>query len=139
MPAAGVLVWLGVSGQATFGTGTGHSLLLAASGLAIALPVLLVGYSAPRVRPLTGELLSYLTPVLMLALGVLVLAERPAPGAWACFALVALALGVYTADAVLATRPETAERVANVPGQWWAVLRSRAKPAPQQVTVGSEH
>ncbi|MBB4674412.1 EamA family transporter RarD [Crossiella cryophila] len=120
LPAIGFLVWLGAQG--TFTTGlTGHDLLLMASGPITALPLLMFSIAARRVSMTTLGILQYLAPILQFAWGVLVLHEPMSPARWAGFALVWVAVMVFTVDGVLAAR---------------RVLRSRAEPAPQ-VTVGS--
>ncbi len=49
LPALGYLVWLGAQGESTFGAeGTGHALLLAATGIVTALPGLLRRRGDPR-------------------------------------------------------------------------------------------
>lgn len=109
LPAAGYLVWLGGTGQGTFGTGgVTHSLLLAASGLVTAGPLLLFGYSAVRIPLSTLGLLQYLTPTLQLLIGVLV-DHEPMPAArWVGFGLVWLALVVLSADTALGARRRSA-------------------------------
>lgn len=109
LPAAGYLVWLGATGQGTFGTGGPvHSLLLAGSGVVTAVPLLLFGYSAVRIPLSTLGLLQYLTPTLQLLIGVLI-DHEPMPSArWAGFGLVWLALVVLSADGALGARRRSA-------------------------------
>ncbi len=99
LPALGALVWLHASGQATFGTeGTVHALLLASTGVATAVPLLLFAAAASRIPLSTVGLLQYVTPSLQLLVGVAVLHEPMPPVRWVGFALVWLALAVLTAD-----------------------------------------
>lgn len=129
LPAIAFLVWLGAHGQGTFLTGdTGHDLLLIATGPVTAVPLLLFGVAARRISLTSLGILQYLAPILQFAWGVLVMQEPMSTGRWAGFALVWVALLVFSADALLAGR---AQRTA---GRW--PLRGR-KPAPQ-VTVGSD-
>jgi chloramphenicol-sensitive protein RarD len=75
-----------------------HPLLLASTGVVTAVPLLLFAAAARRVPLTTTGLLQYVTPVLQLALGVLVLGERMPASRWAGFALVWVALVLLTVD-----------------------------------------
>ena len=99
--AFGFLVWLGATGRAHFlGEGVGHVLLLASTGVVTAVPLLCFGAAAIRVPMTTLGLLQYLAPVLQFALGVTVLHEAMTPMRWAGFALVWVALVIFTFDAL---------------------------------------
>ncbi|MEU1459968.1 EamA family transporter RarD [Streptomyces sp. NPDC005727] len=105
VPALGYLIWLGVHGGSTFTTGgTGHSLLLASTGVVTALPLVCFGAAAIRVPLSTLGLLQYLAPVFQFLLGILYFHEAMPPERWAGFALVWLALTLLTWDALRATR-----------------------------------
>ena len=112
--AVGGLVWLGVRGQSTFLVeGPGLALLLAASGVLTALPLLLFAGAARRVPLSTIGLLQYITPVMQLLIGVLVFGEPMPPLRLAGFALVWVALAVFTVDGLRsAGRTRSAARVA---------------------------
>lgn len=101
LPAALVLAWLESTGQGHF---TAHppwqGLLLASAGIATVVPLLLFAASARRMPLSSLGLLQYLTPVLQLLCGVLLLGEHMPPARWAGFALVWAALVVLTADTV---------------------------------------
>lgn len=75
-----------------------QGLLLASTGIATVVPLLLFASSARRVPLSTLGLMQYLTPVLQLLCGVLILGEQMALARWFGFALVWLALAVLTAD-----------------------------------------
>ncbi|WP_211318822.1 EamA family transporter RarD [Nocardioides silvaticus] len=95
------LIWLGSSGDAHFASeGVGHVLLLMLSGIVTAVPLLLFGGAATRMTMTSLGLLQYLAPILQFALGVTVLGEHMPPGRWIGFALVWLALSVFTWDAI---------------------------------------
>ena len=95
------LVWLGSTGAGHFtGEGAGHVALLVASGVVTAVPLLCFGAAATRVSMTTLGLLQYLAPVLQFLLGITVLGEHMPPGRWVGFALVWLALAVFTFEAV---------------------------------------
>ncbi|MGC4804822.1 EamA family transporter RarD [Micromonospora sp. DT233] len=101
LPALGYLGWLAASGDATFGhVSTGHTVLLVLSGAATAIPLLFFAGAANRLPLTTLGMLQYVAPILQLACGVLILHEPMPPARLAGFALVWLALVVFTADAV---------------------------------------
>ncbi len=102
------LVLLGVlhgTGRGTAGSeGTGHLLLLVASGIATAVPLLLFAAAARRIPLSTIGLLQYVTPLMQLALGVFVFHEPMPPARLAGFAIVWAALAVFTVDGLRAAR-----------------------------------
>jgi chloramphenicol-sensitive protein RarD len=103
--AVGYLLVLGATGNGTFTTeGTGHALLLAGAGITTAVPLMLFGAAAIRI-PLTmvGQL-QYIAPVIQFLIGVLVRHEPMPAGRLAGFALVWVALVVFSADAVRGAR-----------------------------------
>ncbi|MBD5786720.1 EamA family transporter RarD [Cellulosimicrobium terreum] len=100
------LVWLGATGAGTFSLADepAHALLLASSGLVTALPLLMFSAAARRIPLSLVGMLQYLAPVLQLLCGLLVFHEPMPPARWVGFALVWLALGVLSADALRTTR-----------------------------------
>jgi chloramphenicol-sensitive protein RarD len=101
VPAAVYLGWLQAEGTATFASaGLGHALLLATTGVITAVPLLLFAGAANRLPLSTLGLVQYLTPVLQFLLGILLFGETMPPARWAGFALVWLALAVFTVEAV---------------------------------------
>ncbi|MBT2543146.1 EamA family transporter RarD [Streptomyces sp. ISL-44] len=105
LPALGYLLWLGAQGQSTFTSqGTGHSLLLASTGLVTAIPLVLFGAAAIRVPLSTLGLLQYMAPVFQFGLGVLYFHEAMPPERWAGFSLVWAALALLTWDALRRAR-----------------------------------
>ncbi|MFN8195645.1 MAG: EamA family transporter RarD [Nocardioidaceae bacterium] len=101
-PVAAVYVlFLASRGDLTFATGgTGHALLLASTGVATAVPLVMFGAAAVRLPLVTVGLLQYLAPVFQFAIGVLVFHEPMPTGRWVGFVLVWVALAVFTAEAV---------------------------------------
>jgi chloramphenicol-sensitive protein RarD len=98
--ALAYLIWIGASGDSHFlGHGTGHALLLALTGVVTAIPLLCFGAAAIRVPMTTLGLLQYLAPVLQFLLGVTVLDEHMSAMRWVGFALVWVALVVFTVEA----------------------------------------
>ncbi len=87
------------AGTGTFmAEGPGHALLLASSGAATAIPLLLFAAAARRVPLSTVGLLQYLTPLMQLSIGIFVYGEPMPAARLAGFAIVWLALAVFTVD-----------------------------------------
>jgi len=103
--AVGYLVVLQVTGQATFTDhGPGHVVLMILSGVFTAVPLLLFAAAAQRLPLVTMGLLFYLTPAMQLTWGVFV-GHEPMPLArWLGFALIWVALAVFSADALWRAR-----------------------------------
>ena len=108
LPAAGYLGWLVWHGQSSFGNvSPGHTTLLVVAGAATAIPLMLFAGAANRI-PLTGlGILQYIAPVLQFGTGVLIFHEPMPPARLAGFALVWLALIVFTVDALRHARRQS--------------------------------
>jgi chloramphenicol-sensitive protein RarD len=107
LPALGYLAWLTAAGRSTFtGVSAGHTVLLVAAGAVTAVPLLLFAAAANRV-PMTGlGTLQYIAPILQFFVGVVIEREPlPAPRLLG-FALVWLALVVFTWDGLRRRRTE---------------------------------
>jgi chloramphenicol-sensitive protein RarD len=99
--ALGYLAWLVSHDRSTFGSeGAGHALLLMSAGLVTALPLLCFGAAAIRVPLVTLGLLQYLAPILQFLLGVLWFHEDMSTGRWIGFALVWVALAIFTFESI---------------------------------------
>lgn len=110
-PALGYLLWLSATGAQTFTTeGPAHSALMAAGGVATAVPLMLFGVAAIRVPLTTLGLLQYIAPTMQFAIGVLLYREAMPASRLAGFALVWVALTVFTVDAVRAGRAAARSR-----------------------------
>jgi chloramphenicol-sensitive protein RarD len=110
LPALAYLVWLTTRGDSTFGHGAGHTALLVFAGAATAVPLLLFAGAANRI-PMTGiGILQYIAPILQLGCGVLIFHEPMPPARLAGFALVWLALIVFTVDGLRTSRRRAANR-----------------------------
>jgi chloramphenicol-sensitive protein RarD len=95
------LAFLGGVGDASYLDGTsGHVMLLAMSGFVTAIPLLCFGAAATRVSMTTLGLQQYLAPTIQLALGVLVLGEHMPTVRWIGFAVVWVALAIFTTDSI---------------------------------------
>jgi chloramphenicol-sensitive protein RarD len=106
LPAMGYLLTLVAAGTSTFGSGLGHSTLLAGGGVVTAVPLLFFGAAATRIPLTTVGLLQYLTPIMQLAIGVLVRHEPMPPARLAGFVLVWLALVALSADGLRVHRQQ---------------------------------
>ena len=99
--AAVMLVVLTARGDTTFTTqGTWHTGLLVAAGAMTAAPLLLFAGAARRVPLVTIGLLQFITPVLQLMCGVLLLDEHMSTSRWTGFGIVWVALAVLTVDSL---------------------------------------
>jgi chloramphenicol-sensitive protein RarD len=99
--AVGFLVWLGARGEGHFlSEGVDHAFLLATTGVVTAIPLLCFGAAAIRVPMTTLGLLQYLAPILQFILGVTLLDESMTTMRWVGFALVWVALVIFTWEAV---------------------------------------
>ncbi len=99
--ALGYIMWLTAQGTSTFGqAGAGHVALLMSTGVMTAVPLICFGAAATRVSMTTIGLLQYLAPTIQFALGVFLFHEPMPPMRWAGFALVWLALVIFTFEAV---------------------------------------
>jgi chloramphenicol-sensitive protein RarD len=100
-----VLLWLGTRGEATFTAHSpAHPLLLASTGLVTAAPLLLFAAAARRVPLVTIGLLQFITPVLQLVCGVLLLGETMQTSRWIGFGIVWAALLVLVFDSIRSVR-----------------------------------
>lgn len=93
------------TGPGTFtDLGAGHIALLVLSGAVTALPLLLFAAAAQRLPLVTMGLLFYVTPAMQLTWGIFVGHEPMPPARWLGFALIWLALLVFSVDALRRAR-----------------------------------
>ncbi|GHE12309.1 protein RarD [Klenkia taihuensis] len=105
VPALVVLAVLQLRGAGSLGeAGAGHVVLLATSGIATAVPLLLFAASTRRIPLSTVGLLQYVTPLMHLAIGVFVNGEPMPPARVVGFAVVWVALVLFTVDSLRAGR-----------------------------------
>jgi chloramphenicol-sensitive protein RarD len=117
--AVAIILWLGVTGAQTFTHGAPlHPGLLVAAGVVTGVPMLLFATASRRVPLTTMGLLQFVTPVLQLLCGVMLLGEHMSRARWVGFGFVWVALGLLSLDSVLnrpsraaARRDEEPERV----------------------------
>ena len=113
--AVGFMIWLEVSHQAHFvNYGAGHAALLILAGPVTAIPLLLFAAASQRLPLVTLGLLFYLNPALQMVWGV-VIGHEPMPlGRWLGFALIWLALVVFTVDALWRARRSSQQALRTV-------------------------
>lgn len=117
-PALAYLAFLVASGGSTFGLDVGvggslgHSLLLVSSGVASAIPLVLFAAAARRLPLATVAMTQFITPVMQLIVGVVVLGEQMSTARWWGFAFVWGALLILSVDIIRSTR---AARLAHPP------------------------
>ena len=103
--ALAYLVALQIGGTSQFtANGAGHVVLLLLCGPITAVPLLCFAAAAQRLPLVTLGLLQYLTPSMQMTWGLLVGHEPMSPVRWTGFALIWLALAVFSADALRRAR-----------------------------------
>jgi chloramphenicol-sensitive protein RarD len=108
-PALAYIVVLQATGHGQFTNhGPSHFALMILSGVLTALPLLLFAAAAQRLPLVTMGLLFYLTPAMQLTWGVMVGHEPMQPARWLGFALIWLALLVFSGDALWRARVDRA-------------------------------
>jgi chloramphenicol-sensitive protein RarD len=99
------LVWLqSTGGGHALTEGPGHLVLLMSSGLVTALPLLCFGGAASRISLTTIGMVQYVGPTLQFLTGVFLLGEPMPAARWIGFAVIWLALALFTLDAVRGRR-----------------------------------
>lgn len=102
-------------GESTFGQhGSAHTLLLVGVGAVTFVPLLLFSIAAQAISLTTVGLLQYINPTIQLAVGVFVFHEPMPAMRWMGFAIVWLALVVFSIDAVRRTRSQRRNELADV-------------------------
>jgi chloramphenicol-sensitive protein RarD len=104
-PALAYVAFLAGTGAATVGrTSVAHTVLMVLAGVMTALPLMMFADAANRVPLSTLGTLQYIAPIMQLGFGVLVFHEPMPPARSAAFALVWLALAVFTWDGLRVRR-----------------------------------
>jgi chloramphenicol-sensitive protein RarD len=100
-PAAiGLVVWLGMNGELTLWTeGPLHAFLFGLIGVVTTVPLLLFTGAVRRIPLSTVGLLQYINPIMQALLGIFILNEAMPVVRWWGFAIVAIALIVFSWDA----------------------------------------
>lgn len=99
---------LGLQGNSTVTDhGPWYLTLVLLTGPLTAVPLLLFGAAATRIPMTTLGLLNYLTPVIQFLLGITVFHEHMSAARWSGFALVWLALAIFTTNSLYHGRSKT--------------------------------
>ncbi|OYN80731.1 EamA family transporter RarD [Mycolicibacterium sphagni] len=107
--AIAYIVVLQLSGHGQFtNNGPGHIVLIILSGPITAIPLLFFAAAAQRLPLVTLGLLMYLTPAMQMTWGVVVGHEPMPPARWLGFALIWVALLVFSGDALRRARQPAA-------------------------------
>lgn len=113
--ALAYVIVLGAGGGAEFlANGPWHTALMVVTGLVTAIPLLFFAAAAQRLPMVTLGLLMYLNPVMQMTWGLVVGHEPMPPARWLGFALIWVALAVFSVDAVLRARTSAKEIPADV-------------------------
>lgn len=101
LPAAAVLVVLGITGDGSFAQiGVAHSLLLIGAGIVTTIPLLFFGYAAKRIPLSTLGLFQYLAPSINLIIGVFIYREEFPQARFIGFSIVWGGLLLFMAENV---------------------------------------
>lgn len=96
IPAVAIAVWLGETGQALFLTTPFYTLMLMGCGVLTAAALLFFSLAVRRIRYSTAGLMQYISPSLVFLTAVFVFGEPMDFWRWFSFALLWVALGIYT-------------------------------------------
>jgi chloramphenicol-sensitive protein RarD len=108
--AAAYLGYLAVVGRSSFDTSDPRMcLLLAASGIVTAVPLLLFAAAARRLRFATLGFLQYLAPSIQFLLAVFAFGEAMTPIKWAAMSLIWTAVAIYSIDSLRVYRQQRGE------------------------------
>jgi chloramphenicol-sensitive protein RarD len=103
--ALAFLAWQHLTGAGALGrVDLSTHILILSAGVITAIPLLLFGYAARRIRLSTLGLLQYLAPSVQLGLGIWVYHEPFSRARALSFSFIWAALALYTVDNVLAQR-----------------------------------
>ncbi|PAX08660.1 EamA family transporter RarD [Sphingomonas lenta] len=102
--AVAMLLYAGWAGEGAFGRDTGTDLLLVASGVVTALPLLLFASAARRLPYATVGLLQYMAPSMAFLQAVLLFGEPLRPVHLVTFGLIWAGCGLYAWDSVRGAR-----------------------------------
>lgn len=99
LPACGIVAWHAASpGGMAFGHDIGRDLLIAASGVITAVPLLLFAVAARRMDYSTLGFVQYLAPTMAFLLALFVFKEPLRPIQLGCFILIWAAIAIFTWD-----------------------------------------
>lgn len=107
LPFALILLWVvSMFSPIMIFSGPWEATVLVGFGILTAIPLILFGAAASRVKLSTIGFIQYLTPILQFSVGYFILGEPMPPIRWVGFALVWLSLVVLTTDALRRKKPD---------------------------------
>ena len=107
------LVWVQGTGQSTMFTAPGRFLLLASTGVVTAVPLIAFAAAAKRLPLTVIGMVQYLGPSIQFFLAVFVLKDHIGTEKWLGLSIIWVALVIFTADAVRASRTSRLSRTAD--------------------------
>lgn len=108
------LVWVQGTGQSTMFTAPGRFLLLASTGVVTAVPLIAFAAAAKRLPLTVIGMVQYVGPSIQFFLAVFVLKDHIGAEKWLGLSIIWVALVVFTADAVRASRTSRLSRTADL-------------------------
>ena len=108
------LVWVQGTGQSTMFTTPGRFLLLASTGVVRAVPLIAFAAAAKRLPLTVIGMVQYVGPSIQFFLAVFVLKDHIGAEKWLGLSIIWVALVVFTADAVRASRTSRLSRTADL-------------------------
>ena len=108
------LVWVQGTGQSTMFTTPGRFLLLASTGVVTAVPLIAFAAAAKRLPLTVIGMVQYVGPSIQFFLAVFVLKDHIGAEKWLGLSIIWVALVVFTADAVRASRTSRLSRTADL-------------------------
>ncbi len=103
-PALAVMAWYVSTGTAHFAATAADTWLLIGTGAVTAIPLIVYGNAAKRLRLTTIGILQYIAPTLIFLVAVLVFGEEMGRGRMIAFPLIWAALILYTSEVLRARR-----------------------------------
>ena len=107
------LVWVQGTGQSTMFTTPGRFLLLASTGVVTAVPLIAFAAAAKRLPLTVIGMVQYVGPSIQFFLAVFVLKDHIGTEKWLGLSIIWVALVIFTADAVRASRTSRLSRTAD--------------------------
>ena len=107
------LVWVQGTGQSTMFTAPGRFLLLASTGVVTAVPLIAFAAAAKRLPLTVIGMVQYVGPSIQFFLAVFVLKDHIDTEKWLGLSIIWVALVIFTADAVRASRTSRLSRTAD--------------------------
>ena len=107
------LVWVQGTGQSTMFTAPGRFLLLASTGVVTAVPLIAFAAAAKRLPLTVIGMVQYVGPSIQFFLAVFVLKDHIGTEKWLGLSIIWVALVIFTADAVRASRTSRLSRTAD--------------------------